>query len=578
MLKKPAIVLRSAVLILALWSSFQGAIASAADLMPVSEIRPGMKGYGLSVFRGTKIERFKVTILGVLKNAFPKMDMILIRCSGANLEHSGVVAGMSGSPIYLEVDGKERLIGALAYGWAFSKDPIAGVTPIHNMLEEAKRPLRQPIAQLDPRMSHPQLRRTSTPLFFSGLVGPLLRELAPELEKRWSFVPLQGSGGAAELARGEKVELEPGAAIGVQFMRGDLDVSGVGTVTYREGDTVIAFGHPMFGIGELQFPITSAYVHHVFSGMSRSFKMAGPLAPAGTLVQDRRPAVIGKLGAHVPMIPLRIEVNNRAARRRDVYNMEMVHHREFTPILTLIAMLNSVLTSASDNAEVSFEAKLSLKLPGREPILLSDHLFSPTGVIGFGLFSSPVFRALQQVYSNPFQEVRAERVEYSIDLLFQRDLARIESVRFPTDALVPGAKAAATVVLRPYLGIPYERTVEFEVPASLQGKEVTIHVAGGTIAPVDAAPPETLDDLVRTLRVRHPSKSVVVTLAVPSQDLKIHGQNLSQLPRTVLDALSPTNAAGRGIVSGSLRQTVLPSRHVVVGAQQLRMRVKRITE
>jgi hypothetical protein len=558
--------------------------AAAVELMPVSEVKAGMQGYGLTVFSGTKIERFRVKVISVFKNALPKMDLILIRCSGANLEHSGVVAGMSGSPIFLEVDGKERLIGALAYGWSFSKDPVAGVTPIHAMLEEAKRPLRKPLstaatAGLSPgpeSMDRPQLRPAATPLFLSGLSAPVLQQIAPELEK-FNFLPLQGGGASAELVH-EKVELEPGAAIGVQFMRGDMDITSVGTVTYREGDVVLAFGHPMFGIGELQFPITTAYVHHIFAGLARSFKMAGPLSLAGTLVQDRRPAVIGKIGTPVRMIPLRIIVNNPAANRRDVYNMEMVHHRQFTPVLTQIAMLNSVQISASDDANVSFEAKLSLKLPGRASIHLQDHLFSPTGVIGFGLFTSPVFRALQQVYSNPFEEVRAEAVEYTIDLLFKRDLAQIDSVRFAEDALTPGAKAHAVVRLQPYLGVPYEKVVEFDVPRSLQGQEATIFFAGGPNAPVETAPPESFDDLVKVLGRKHPSKSVVVTLQVPSQNLKIAGQMLPRLPRTVIDALSPANAATRSIVSPTLQQTVVPASHVIVGSQQVRMRIKRENE
>jgi hypothetical protein len=551
--------------------------AAAVEIIPVSEIRPGMEGYGLSVFQGTKIERFQVKVIGVLRNFAPKMDIILIRCSGANLEYTGVVAGMSGSPIYLGPPGKERMAGALAYGWQFSKDPVAGVTPIQAMLDEAKRPLRRSLRDAVSLLDHPQLKPAAAPLLVNGAVGRMLKALEPEFE-RWHLLPLQGGGAGPVLSSGEKVELEPGAALGVQLMRGDLEMTAVGTVTYREKDTVLAFGHPMLGIGELEFPIATAYVHHTFAGVARSFKMAGAIAPVGTLVQDRQPAVVGKVGALPPLIPIRIEVHNPMARRDDVFQMEVAHHRRFTPILALIAMLNSVLISASDATDVSFEARLKLKLAGHEPIEFCDHVFSTTGLLGAGLFSSPVFQALSQLYGNTFEEVRAERVDYSVRLLFKRDLVQLESVRFHREALVPGEKARATVRLRPYLGRPYERQVEFPVPESLEGQTVNLQFAGGPSAILDLAPPDRFSDLVRNLGKRHPPKSVVVTLYMPSQSFKYRGQMLPDLPPSAIHTLSSSNTAGEGMVGAGLSQTVVPMEHIVVGAHQVRIRVKGLLE
>lgn len=594
----PALALACALLSSVLWVGAPDALAAPPALMTSAEVQSGMTGYGLSVFKGTKIERFSVSVIGVLKNAFPKMDMILIRCAGQGLEHSGIVAGMSGSPIYLTVEGQDRLIGALAYGWQFSKDPIAGVTPIHNMLDEAKRPLRNvrdaaaalapspvdaqgvpvPPSGFTALSSHPQLRPASTPLFMTGATGPVI-EAAASLLRQWNFEPMQGGGtSSADVKASEKVDLEPGSSIGVLMVRGDIEMVGVGTVTYRDGDTVLAFGHPMMGLGELQFPITTAYVQHTFAGMARSFKMAGALSTVGTLVQDRRPTIVGKVGPTVPLIPLKITVKNDAAKRQDVFNMEMIHHRQFTPILAFISMMNSITTAASDQTEVSYAASVRLKLPGREPIELRDHLFSPSGVMGFGLFTSPVFRALQELYANPFQEVRAESIEYSLDLVFKRDLARLESVELQTEAVVPGQKAKATVRLRPYMGEPYDQTVEFLVPEELAGETVLVHFAGGTNAPVDLVAPETFEDLVKNLGRRHPSKSIVVTVQTPSPSFKFRGQKLSDLPRTALDALNSANSSGRGLVGGGVEQTVIPAAQVIVGVRPMRIRVKRLDE
>ena len=238
--------------------------AVAADTLRPEQLSPGMKGYGLSVFKGTKPERFEVEIIGVLRNALPKQDMILIRMGGADLEKHKVIAGMSGSPVY--IDGK--LIGALAYGWTFENDPLAGVTPIHNMMAELKLPIVGP-STINAPVS---LRRTSsmpapfalpnaafaqtpddfssphpllTPLSLGGFSSRVLERFASKFTG-FGMMPIAAGGGGARALPRRSGDMEPGGAIGVQLIRGDMNATAIGTATYIEKNRILAFGHPFF--------------------------------------------------------------------------------------------------------------------------------------------------------------------------------------------------------------------------------------------------------------------------------------------------------------------------------------------
>src|SRR6185312_4875340 len=328
------------------------------SIMPLSEIRAGMKGYGLTVFQGLKPERFDIRVISVLHNFLPKQDIILVQSDDPRLIHSGIVAGMSGSPIYIE----GRLAGALSYGWHFAKDPIAGVTPIESMMADLKRPLRgrlsTPVAEaanepryqpragdgsrndgtrgpdgrrsLDdviasrhevasrspllarlplpalPEGAEPRLVRASVPLSLAGFGAAAFAELSHALEP-FHVVPLQAGGAGRGNAAGPS-RFEDGGSIAVELIRGDVSAAGTGTVTRVEGDKVLAFGHPMFNVGEIYLPIASAEIHTFMSALSSSFKMASPLKELGSLIQDRQSGIIGDTSQRADMIPVHVRV------------------------------------------------------------------------------------------------------------------------------------------------------------------------------------------------------------------------------------------------------------------------------
>ena len=311
----------------------------AADTLRPEQLSPGMKGYGLSVFKGTKPERFDVEVIGVLRNALPKQDMILIHMSGADLEKHKVIAGMSGSPVY--IDGK--LIGALAYGWTFENEPLAGVTPIHNMIAELKRPVvapssinasvslgrmsSMPVPFALPNAAFAQAagdfttpRPLLTPLSLGGFSSRVLERFASRFTG-FGMMPIAAGGAGARVLPHRSGDMEPGGAIGVQLIRGDMDATAIGTATYVDKNRILAFGHPFFQGGSVQAPAVLAEVHTIMSSLERSFKMASPIAEIGSMVGDWQSCIVADAKVQAQMIPVSIDAANRDTRQAEHYDV-----------------------------------------------------------------------------------------------------------------------------------------------------------------------------------------------------------------------------------------------------------------
>ena len=309
------------------------------ETMDVDDVRPGMRGYGLTVFRGTRPERFDVEVLDTIHNFRPHMDLVLIRPTHPTLEHAGTVGGMSGSPIFIE----GKLIGAYAYGWEFGRDPVAGVTPIASMLAELRRPRRTPSGIIpgsgipfdigptpitSPRARWESLSQSAlahrtpvstaygslvpamTPMAVTGMGVNATRHLAEALEP-FGIVPLQGAGGGgtARPADDAPRHYENGGAIGVRMIQGDISGNVTGTVTLVTPEGVLAFGHPMMGLGETAFPATLARVMWILASERRSFKISEPVRSLGALVNDRGSAVVVDSRASAPTIPMRVSIH-----------------------------------------------------------------------------------------------------------------------------------------------------------------------------------------------------------------------------------------------------------------------------
>ena len=321
--------------------------------MDPDQLKPGMKGVGKTVFQGMKVEEFGVEILGVLKKWRPDGDLILAKLSGGPLEKTGVIAGMSGSPVYIQ----GKLIGAIAYAWPFATQPIVGITPIGEMLEIPREGGEWGEASPQKMGGTYSLSPLVTPVMLSGFSPQVLEEMVPFLKGLGCF-PLQAEGQGME---GQDVRPQPGSAIGVQLVRGDAEAIAVGTLTYMDGDRVYAFGHSFLNAGGVDFPFTGVYVHSILPSQVISFRFTSSAAPWGRISQDTEAGISGFFKARAKLIPLKISISS-AGPVRD-YRFEIVDHKMLSSLFFRWASLN-VLLSRLGNREATLRVSSLISLKG----------------------------------------------------------------------------------------------------------------------------------------------------------------------------------------------------------------------
>lgn len=575
---------------------------AGVETMPIDEVRPGMRGYGLTVFRGTRPERFDVEVLDTIHNFRPRQDLILIRPTHPTLEHAGTVGGMSGSPIF--VDG--RLIGAYAYGWEFGRDPVAGVTPIGSMLAELRRPRRTPPglipgsgAPLDvappaaPRARWETLSRSAlaarapvptaygslvpamTPMAVAGMGARATEHLAEALAP-FGLVPLQGAGGGgtAQTPSDAPTRYENGGAIGVRMIQGDISGNVTGTVTLVTPQGVLAFGHPMMGLGETAFPATIARVMWILASERRSFKMSEPLRSLGSLVADRGPAVVVDERATAPTVPMRVTVHGVEGAPHPEWNVTLAGQRPMTARLAASVVESALEETVSDMAEAAWTVRSRVTLRGREPLEFTDH---GTGMEGVRSLPAPGgFEVLTRVVDNAFAMVPVDRIEVDLTMHWRRDFAYVRAVTAGVTEVEPGGAVDLRVQLGRYGAAPEMRTVRLEVPRELAGRELDVEVAGGNEVVPDLPEPETLDDLLRNVSTRFPDDALVVSVRMPGQGVTLHGRVIPNLPGSAFDALRPSVSTESGEPFPNYRRTVVPVGRVVLGRDRIRLRVREV--
>jgi hypothetical protein len=570
-----------------------------------------MKGYGLTVFQGTKPERFEISVIGVLTNFLPKQDVILIRSDDPRLLHSGIVAGMSGSPIYIE----GRLAGALAYGWHFAKDPLAGVTPIESMLAELKRPLRgraaTPFAEaalepdrrstdrrslddviasrrseragespllaqfpLPPRLldgAEPNLVRASVPLSLAGFGAGAFSDLSRAFEP-YHMMPV-AAGGAGRKNATSPSAFEDGGSIAVQLIRGDVSAAGTGTVTHVAGDKVLAFGHPMFNIGEIYLPIATAEVHTFMSALSSSFKLASPVKEIGSLLQDRQSCILGDTSQRAEMIPVDVTVGG-PGRPEQVFHTEVVRHRFLTPMLAAGVVANAAQNSAPDVADATITVRSNLLVRGYKPLELTDHVFSPDGVSPRTLATASGLRAIGDILFNPFTPANLDRIDVRVDVDYKANVAEITGVALNSDELEPGSRPNLYVTLRPYAGKEYVQAIPIDIPRSLAGQQIKVVTTAGNLAKPEMAAPENLAGLIDNLRKTYPARALVVSLETPDEGVTLRGSVIPDLPGSVIDTLRPGASTRRADTFKRAARFVVPMPGVMQGKQEITVRVR----
>ena len=386
----------------------------------VDEIKTGMKGTGRTVMVGTKLEEFGAEVLGVMRDVSPGRDMILCRLTGCNLEHAGIIQGMSGSPIYVE----GKLLGAVAFAWEFAKDPIAGVTPFQQMVQYVRSSDRETAAEAKETGKHARngalmdmsvliadqadatvfgptsvsggamgdMKAIATPLAASGF-SPRALSLLESRFRSLGMAPMAGGGASPNIIEEEgNKPLVPGSPLSIAMVTGDFDLSGIGTVTHVEGDRVYGFGHPMMSLGACDFPMMSGYIHTVYPRASVSMKMGSPLKVLGVIDTDVSTGVAGRVGLKPDMLPVSIRVKEGRYSDPHTYKVEMVREPNLLPTLVMAVLSNAIDTEGNLPEELTTRIKATIQLKGHDPIVVNDTLSGPryTGAMGPAAMFSPI--------------------------------------------------------------------------------------------------------------------------------------------------------------------------------------------
>ncbi len=572
--------------LLLLWSMLAVTVgAEMPFLMPIDDIRPGMTGIGKTVFAGIEIEEFQVEILAVLKNNGRHGDAIMAKVSGGPLplEKVGVVAGMSGSPIY--IDGK--LIGALAFGQSFEQEPmIAGITPIHEMLADAARTTGgsgEATAWIHSRTDNGWWNPVpiQTPLVVSGGDSRLISLMRDELSSL-ALVPVQGGSVTAAMLQEFSPELEPGAAVGVQLVRGDMNITAVGTVTYRDDDRILAFGHPMFWAGDVNLPMTSAYIHFVWSNQFLPFKVASPLQIVGAITQDRRTGISGSVGLMPKMIPLDVSLTYADEQFPDKrYEFEVIDHQAFTPTFMGIAGINAILAAEGPMGKATVTTRATIELRDYPAVVLENIATSEQELL---LSVLRAFTPLNMVLNNQFKPVELERV--SLEMTVSHDIRSAELVgaRIENDVVRAGETLEVMLDLRPYGEDELLTLVErVTVPDMLQDEVVQLLMCDAnatTMFEVSRATgkfqPQSVEQLITLFNEQISANNLVLSLLQIQPGLVVEGRELPSPPLSMLTLMgtSRRSSTKTSITRGRvLMRKSIPTSYVLNGCTALGLRV-----
>jgi len=571
---------------------------TAPQIMRVSEVRAGMSGYGLTTFKGSEVERFEVEVLGVLEGWAPRGSVVLIRMTSPVLAETGTIAGMSGSPVY--IDGK--LLGAVAYGFYFCKVPIAGVTPVEEMIVARDIDLAAAsAARGSRRASYRKTVRERSAAVLEGLrggrlssrealaeaLGRMVVPLAPRGPRTWraeelpgrvrdllpaaggaTMAPLPiplGVGGAgadrygamarlaalggfvpvrAVSAGGEEApppRIEPGMPVGAIWISGDLDISSLGTLTMIDGDRVLAFGHSMLGTGESDFPLAAGSVEAVVPSAEHSFRLSAPGRVIGRLTQDRDSAIVGRLGEEAPMFPCTVRL---AGVVDETFRYKIAAYWAMAPFLTFYA--TGLSAERWEGIENLFTVKATsrIRLEGRpEPIVLSNTYaaFTPMAPA-----LELVWLPLEALMLNPFQEVLVADVEVDLEVQQGFRTARIEGLRVGRREVRPGEALELWVTLREFQGQEHVKRIELPVPEDARpGTDVSILVCDALtslMAQMSADPgffsPRDFEGLIASIQRLPSSTDLHVHASVVKQGVRYKGVAMPRLPASVTSMLT----------------------------------------
>lgn len=569
--------------------------SSSPQIMTVDELHPGMKGVAYTVFEGTKPESMGVEILGVLKNLNgPRSDMILVRLHGSKPEYTGVVAGMSGSPVY--IDGK--LVGAIAFKiGSFSKEPIAGVTPIAEMLEinefdksAATQPISKVTVESADKTSAPGtadsdqfknyaqlLKPIDAPFVFSGFSETAIQTFADKFAAA-GIAPVMGVGGASSEKQPEPIE--PGSSVSAVLVRGDMDAAATCTVTYMDKDRLLACGHPLLQYGMVDMPMTKSTVVATLSSPLNAFKIVNTTEPIGAFVQDRHTGILGRFGKEPDMIPVTLSIHSAAGPRE--YHYEVLNNAKLTPLMMMATVFNALQGMNQYGEETTYLMNGHIHVNGYPDVRLTN-MFSPVE-------SMPTAFAVAlalgdhfgRIFDNPFETPKIGGVTLEFDLEKDRRSAMLESARTDVTEARPGDEITIEAVLRPYRGERIVRQIPVRVPTS--APKGTLHILVSDAETLDRtrrlspAVNQKLDlnSTIELLNKEHLNDHLYVSLLEANPQATVEDKVMPAVPLSVMNVMEGMRATQQMVVLGesSVNESSTPVGYVVSGAQVISLTIK----
>lgn len=600
----------------------------AEKFMPLSEVKQGMKGKGYTVFSGTTVEEFEYKVVSIEHNFYPGWHVVWVEGLSDNFKHTGVAGGMSGSPMY--IDG--RLMGALSLGYFNQREHsnIFGVTPFELMVKVSDRGMEPNLAYegtqlfrlnsasatqgygLDtvqsllaggkvaerPRAfgerlfedisnipSQAKPAQLSIPLAMPALNSETMQIVKPLFDK-FNLTPVQAAGGGSPV---KESPVEEGQIVGMELVRGDVSFFGYGTITYVDGNELLAYGHPSFGEGNTNLPMSGGYVHFIFPSQSRSFKVAAPTQPIGTFVQDREPAVAGLIGTHPSYIPVNVNVQTIDGKQHNKY-YEVARHRSFSPIYTAIgaSYIVDALEFYRNDHTLNLDATITLKehpdLKTRE--LVYKNTYSSSSSPSFGVMQT-VMLPLLQLGSNPYTKVQVEDVTLDLKLGDKRRTARIQSLQMDKLRYRPGDTVAIELTLQPYLEAPITQTGTITIPKDAPEGLIMLLAGNANFheswqrsrAPLNFRH-KNINQLIELLKRGESNTDIIMELFVPEPGLTVQGKEFENLPPSVMSVMNTAKQFGKsGYTTGTtLHIDKVSTDYVISGSGIIRLVVDRNAE
>jgi hypothetical protein len=578
-------------------------------LFPLEDLKPGMKAVARTVFAGSETQEFGVEILGVLPGfPAPHQSAIIGRLTGNNVEKTGVFAGMSGSPVF--IDG--RIVGAIAFSFPFSKEPIAGITPIKEMIDifekgngsesqRTREPRAVSFAQLAGTEWKPTLPRQAvagapliasvaagsplipfmgqqmtpiaTPIVFGGITQETLSQFSSQLMAN-GLLPVAGAGGAAAITSLEpstERTLTPGTSVSVQLVRGDYSLAASGTVTLRDGNRIYAFGHPFLSLGASDMPMTESTVVTVVPNMNNSFKLAVPGKMVGTISQDRSTGVFGSLGVAPKMIPVKITLHT-SRDRTEVFSYEVANDSFLTPLLLNITLFNTITSSERSLGDSTITIKGEVSVKGQDPVAI-DRRFSAGNAAM--LASASVAAPISSLLSSGFDDVQLNGITLDVTSTDTKYAAGLERISLDRTEVRRGEKVEIQAYVRTESGKQFVQRIPIQIPADLPAGQLLVFVGdGGALQEGSAAKsfvPRDLGQLVDAINKLRKSDRLYVKLFRITPGAVIGTNEMPNLPPSMVATLNSDRTSG-GYTPTALSpvlETELPPADFVISGQQL---------